>query len=109
MDRGSHACPQNYVSVLMLTVKKISLIRVSFCQILLYTLYSVKKKMGTLSTIFNRTVQNVLVLLFSLSSPTHISVYTYFHVFFIFFKVHNGSQWYCVEYIVQIFLLISGL
>lgn len=108
MDRGSHACPQNYVSVLMLTVKKISLIRVSFCQILLYTLYSVKKKMGTLSTIFNRTVQNVLVLLFFLSSPTHISVYTYFHVFFIF-EVHNGSQWYCVEYIVQIFLLISRL
>lgn len=108
MDRSSHACPQNYVSVLMLTVKKISLIRVSFCQILLYTLYSVKKKMGTLSTIFNRTVQNVLVLLLFLSSPTHISVYTYFLVFFIF-KVHNGSQWYCVEYIVQIFLLISGL
>lgn len=46
VDRGSHACPQNYVSVLMLTVKKISLIRVSFCQILLYTLYSVKKKNG---------------------------------------------------------------
>lgn len=108
MDRGSHACPQNYVSSLMLTVKKISLIRVSFCQILLYSLYSVKKKMGTLSTIFNRTVQNVLFLLFFLSSPTHISVYTYFHVFFIF-KVHNGSQWYCVEYSVQIFLLISGL
>lgn len=57
--------------------------------------------MDTLSALYNRRVQNVLFLLFFfLSSPTHISVYTYIHVIIFFFKVHNGSQRYCVEYIV---------
>lgn len=42
--------------------------------------------MDTLSALYNRRVQNVLFLLFFfLSSPTHISVYTYIHVIFFFF------------------------
>lgn len=97
MDRGSHACPQNYVSSLMLTVKKISLIRVSFCQILLYTLYSVKKKKWARYLQYSiEQCRMFCFCYFFLSSPTHISVYTYIHVFFFFLKcimAPSGIVW----------------
>lgn len=96
MDRGSHACPQNYVSVLMLTVKKISLIRVSFCQILLYTLYSVKKKKWARYPQYSIEQCRMFWFCYFLYPPQRIFLSIHIFMYFLFLKctmAPSGIVW----------------